>query len=82
MRDPAQRHLLLLVLLLGVFLLTQQQDQLPHGLAYCLMLIVLGGTRQLAGEWFAQPWLDTFWRVCVGVAAAGLLVETATRLIG
>jgi hypothetical protein len=78
MRDHSQSHLLLL--LLGVFLLTQHA-KLPNWLSYCVMLAVLGGTRQLAPEWFAQNWFDNFWRMCVAVAAGGLLLETGTLLL-
>ena len=79
MRDHSQPHLLLL--LLGVFLLTQHA-KLPPWFSYCLMLAVLGGTRQLAPEWFAENWFDNFWRVCVAVAFGGLLLETGSQLVG
>lgn len=79
MRDHPETHFILL--LLGVFLLTQHA-KLPHWLSYCLMLSVLGGSRQLAPEWFTADWFDTLWCVCLGFAAGGLLLETGSRLVG
>ena len=78
MRDHSLRHLLLLML--GGFLLAQH-DRLPHWLSYALMLAVLAGSRRLAPEWFAESWFANFWRLCVAVAAGGLLLETGCQLL-
>ena len=79
MRDHPETHLCLL--LLGVFLLTQHA-KLPHWLSYCLMMAVLGGSRQLTPEWFTADWFDTLWCACLAFAAGGLLLETSSRLVG
>lgn len=71
----------LLLLMLGAFLLTQSA-KLPHWLTYCLMLAILVVFRRLAPQYFTERWSDTIWRVCIGAAVAGLLLETGSQLVG
>lgn len=80
--DSSPNPLLLpLLLFFGVFALAQHA-KLPHWLFFGLMLAVLAGTRRLAPEWFAESWFIGFWRVCVAVAAGGLLLESGGVLAG
>ena len=85
MREPADTPenplLLPLLLFVGVFALAQHA-KLPHWLFFGLMLAVLAGSRRLAPEWFADGWFDGFWRLCVAVAAGGLLLDSGARLVG
>jgi len=75
MRDPSK--ILLVLLLVGVFLLTQS-DKVPHWLSYSLMLAGLGSSRWLAPEWFEESWFTTLWRVALAVVGVGLLLEVFT----